>query len=206
MRPLYRYRSLISLDLLRQSIETIQRNREKQWHKSYVRVGGDISHKQMALPRPATALKARIEANVKLYRNTAYGRFSYDSPSPHYARLKTRFPHSQFMVYTTPVTAHLLRLIVELDLVDEYIQWLRDLVESWGSVWHFMTFNSVTRDDRFFADAHHHSPEVTGWIADRLQGRSSSGAPADFGIRLTMENIDAQLKVVADELRAGAAK
>ena len=63
MTPLYRYRSLISLDLLRQSIETVQRNRSKQRHKSYVRVAGDISHKQMVLPRPATALKAQIEAN-----------------------------------------------------------------------------------------------------------------------------------------------
>jgi len=95
-------------------------------------------------------------------------------------------------------------LLVELKLVNTYLEWLKDLVNSWGSVWHFMTFNTVSNDETYFADAHHHSPQVTRWISDRLLGQTRPDAPPDFGVLLTRENIESQLKAMEHNMRSNA--
>ena len=191
----FRYKSLLNVELLRHSVASIRRELRGNYHDSYVREGREIVSKQMKLPVPEAIRRSEIKENMTVYRTRAYGKdYEYLDNRPVFAELKNAFPSSRFLVFTTPVSAHLLNLLVEQGLFDDYARWIADLVEVFGEVWNFMYYNEITTDDTNYKDAHHYTPQIGGKILQKMYGKSDENRHHDFGVRVIPDNLDAHLQ------------
>ena len=191
----FRYKSLLNVELLRHSVASIRRELRGNYHDSYVREGREIVSKQMKLPVPEALRRSEIEENLAVYRARAYGKdYEYLDNRQVYTELKNAFPSSRFLVFSTPVSAHLLNLLVEQGLFDDYTRWVADLVEVFGEVWNFMYYNEITTDDTNYKDAHHYTPQIGGKILQKMYGKSDENRHHDFGVRVIPDNLDAHLQ------------
>ncbi|CAN7386462.1 hypothetical protein LJR220_003438 [Bradyrhizobium sp. LjRoot220] len=116
----------------------------------------------------------------------------------------------------TPLHASVRQLLTELGLSDRYAFWQKELVrinEQEAAragrkplpLWDFSDANSITREAvpapadltpmRWFWEYSHYRNAAGNLILDRVLGhdRRQLSLPADFGVRLTGENIDAHL-------------
>lgn len=65
----------------------------------------------------------------------------------------------------------------------DYIQWINELIEVFGEVYHFMYPNQIVNNHLdFFYDHHHFYPEVGNYIVDFINNPSFSYEK--FGILL----------------------
>ncbi|MEI6242217.1 MAG: hypothetical protein WCP39_02290 [Chlamydiota bacterium] len=102
-------------------------------------------------------------------------------------QIKKENSSSEFIVFTNPVTKEILSLIFYHNLQDLYFRWLQEIIDTFGSVVHFMTWNSITEDSlKNVMDLHHAKPSTCKIIILKIQGLTSD--PTDFGIILTKEN------------------
>ena len=109
--------------------------------------------------------------------------------------IKKAFPNTQFLVFTTPVALPHLQMIEEENILPQYKQWLRDITDVFGEVWHFMDKNTISQDyTLYFSDSHHLYPEETNLLVQRMLNKNGEQVPADFGKKLTTVNIDAYLE------------
>lgn len=201
--PLYRAKSLLSLDLLEFSIDNYQLSAEDAITEDrlYDREGNAFAKR---LTPEETA--RQTDAKITRFEKTFYGKhYTY---YPQYkeimAKVRDYHPESEKIVYTTPISTALFTSLVSTGLLDEYEVWLRDLVEVYGGVWNFMYPNTVTNDINNYYDGHHFYPEVGALIADRLEHGESADVPADFGEFVTADNLEVHLEKVkglADELK-----
>ncbi len=193
--PGYRYRKLFSMSLLRRTLSNIMLDLlAKDRNDSYKREGREVFVKQLHLPLPEETLLSAIAANIVTYRKQVYGEFYvYLDLMPTWGELKEAFPDMRFIVFTTPVSSHLLRLLVEEGRLDDYIRWISGLVEVFGEVWNFMYFNDVTENDFNYKDAHHYSPHVCRAIIRRACGLPRDDEFEEFGVKVTPENLEKHL-------------
>jgi len=191
----YRYRTLFSMSLFRRSLSNIKRGLLTQERQdAYDRKTGEVSSRQMSLPTPKEDLLNAIAENVVWYREHAYGRnYEYLDLRPTFAELEGAFPDTRFIVFTTPVSSHLLRVLVEGGRLDDYTRWISGLVEVFGEVWNFMYFNDVTDDDFNYKDAHHYSPHVCRAIIRKAYGLPRDDEFEEFGVKVTPENLEEHL-------------
>jgi hypothetical protein len=69
-------------------------------------------------------------------------------------------------------------------------------------LWDFSGYNSVTTEPvatpmQYYWDSSHFTERVGGWILTRVMGGTETGQiPADFGVSLTDENVEAHLAAV----------
>jgi hypothetical protein len=136
-------------------------------------------------------LKKEIADNLETYRKNVYGRsYTYQDNKEIFHTMKESFPDAKFYIFTTPVSAHLLKLFVEEGRLNDYERWITDLVVVFGEVWHFMYFNSVTGNDENYRDAHHYSPRIAEVIARKLFGLETEKNYDDFGMKISAESLD----------------
>jgi len=185
---LYRYRMLLTGDTLSYSVSNLKANGKQ--------VRGTYDRGNVRTP------SARSRADRENLMREQFVWFSTEGYGGHYRydeRLKEKLqklkhdnPGTRFVVFTTPVSKPLFCLMLRLNRFPDYERWLRDLVEVFGGVYHFMDLNSVTRDyDRTFTDCDHVYPAVGTLIAHRVLGIPGKAVPADFGKLVTKRNIDA---------------
>jgi hypothetical protein len=166
----------------------------------YIREGREIVAKMMKLPIPEETRNSAIKEQLEVYRASVYGKdYEYLENRPFYVELKNNFPSSRFLVFTTPVTGHLLSLLVEQGRFDDYTRWIADLVEVFGEVWNFMYYNEITTDDTNYKDAHHYLPQVCDLITRKLYNIPDKKYN-DFGVRVTHENLDEHLQFLRENL------
>jgi hypothetical protein len=119
-------------------------------------------------------------------------------------------------LFVTPNQAAIRRILIELGLGERYEFWLKELVrinESEAAragreplpLWDFSAPNTITREPiplpgdltpmRWYWEFSHYRKETGDLILDRIFGRNdpARSLPADFGVRLTGENIDTHL-------------
>lgn len=137
-----------------------------------------------------------ISSQVKTYREQVYNmpydnEFSYYIGDVHRAAQET-----DFVVYTTPVTRHLMKLLCDLGRLDDYERWLRELVGEFGAVLHFMYPNHVSMDDASFNDAHHPTEATSEKIVNVIMNYRRTGKiEGSVGVVLTKENIDKYVQI-----------
>jgi len=148
------------------------------------------------------------------FNNPATGMNSFEA-----FRFLVRRAHERqtdLRLFMTPLHASVRQLFVALGLSDRYEFWQRELVrinEEEAAragrkpfpLWDFSDASSVTREIvpertdltpmRWFWEFSHYRHTAGNLILDRIFGhdRSDSALPADFGVRLTSENISAHL-------------
>ncbi|PIE69148.1 MAG: hypothetical protein CSA21_03845 [Deltaproteobacteria bacterium] len=107
-----------------------------------------------------------------------------------YKEMRDGFAGTHFYVCITPVSRHLLSLLMEEGRWTDYARWLKELVEVYGEVWNFMYLNEVTENvPEYFMDAHHTSPEVLSVMAKKLYGLPVAPRFKHFGLRMTQETL-----------------
>ena len=196
---LYRYRMLFSIDSLKKSIDNIDANISKIAPIYYTR--DNVKKRQRA--SEDERIKNYIR-NLKKHINYFMGK-NYQ-PNPEYIeilkRLKRDNPNTKFIIFTSPISANLLvGILKKADKIDEFKKWLRDLVDIFGEIYHFMNINSVTTDLQNYPDDDHFYPYIGTLIANRISNNININIPKDFGIKLTKENIDSYLKEFENEIR-----
>lgn len=200
--PGYRYKTLFSLGLFRHSLSNIKRDiLAKGRLDAYKREGREVLGRQMPLPIPENALRIAISENVNAYRERVYGKsYEYLDIKPTFAELKSAFPDARFLVFTTPVSAHLLRLLVEQGRIEDYKRWFSGVVEVFSEAWNFMYFNEVTLNEANYKDAHHYSPKICRAIIRRIYDLPYDDQFSDFGVRVTAENLEKHLAFLGDNM------
>ncbi|MBH0164088.1 hypothetical protein IHV12_04130 [Fictibacillus sp. 7GRE50] len=190
--PFYRMKMLLNFDTMERSKYNLKlANGEAKTKAVYNR----------KLVKEPTRL-AQFQANKSLhkdletYRNDIYGdsytyRSNYKSLL---SKLKKENPNSKFVVFTTPVSKPLYDVMITSNRFPDYERWLRDLVDVFGGVHHFMYPNSVTENQANYFDAHHFYPKTGTLIIDKVTGKTDKDKPSDFGVYLTKRNINIFIK------------
>ena len=146
----------------------------------------------------------RVRANVNWYRAHRYGAsYVYNERLGEiFRRLRDAYPQTRFIVFVPPETALMQRLVAETGRLDDYARWLGTLVDIFGEVYDFGGVNDISLDIRdWWYDAHHLYPELARIVYDRLLG-AGGGEHADFGERVTKENLAAHLLAHRQQLAA----
>lgn len=190
---LYRFKILMSIDVLKRSIDNIK--------QVYRRTGPTYDRKNRRTPKVPTPAEQRaaILEQISRYRNEVYGsRYSYRSDLKKVLQdVKRENFDATFTVFTTPVTKPLFCLVVEERRLDDYERWMRDLVEVFGTVHNFMYLNSVTKNyEMYFLDAMHPYPKTGTLIAHKLIGYPDEDIPQDFGVLVNKSNLDNHLSFI----------
>lgn len=182
---LYRYKMLFSTDTLSYSYKSFQLSVGLSSKNSC------YNRYNVKLMFPITEEKRQqtIKHDLITYRETIYSNYYYRNMKAILTNLKTSNPNSRFIVFTTPVSEPLFRLIIEMGLYQYYERWIKDCVEVFGSIYNFMYINTVTKDLNNYMDAHHFNPNIGALIAHKITGCQDKNTPSDFGVLVTKDNL-----------------
>lgn len=141
---------------------------------------------------PEPEQKAAFDETLAIYRGI-YRKYHYN---PDYRQIlqeiKDAFPRTRFIVFTTPVAAPHFEMLAQYNLTDAYAQWLTDITDVFGEVYHFMDLNPVTQNYKdHFTDSHHLYPQSADLMIKRVLG--GDDVPDGFGKHLTPQNLPAYL-------------
>lgn len=103
-------------------------------------------------------------------------------------------------VFISPSHATEWEAIRAAGLWSTFEEWKREIVKV-TPVWDFSGYNSITTEaisDQMqnYLDSSHYSPRVGDLVLSRLLQHEQDGLPADFGIRITTENIENHTKQI----------
>ncbi|MBA9026705.1 hypothetical protein [Peribacillus huizhouensis] len=192
--PLYRYKNLLSYDLLKYSYETykMSKNNVPMEERTYNR---DNVANAMRVDSKLTI--EQTKEKIEKFRDEFYGS-SYDY-NPNIKQvllnLKAAYPNTEFIIFMTPISTPLFKELVDQGLLPYYERWLTEVIDVFGGVYNFMYPNTVTNDINNYFDGHHFYPEIGTLIAHRIDG-SNEGVPEDFGQYVSKENLKDHLKYV----------
>lgn len=181
----YRYKTLLSADVFRYAQQNYQTSvRGIPFNYDYNR-----NNIKTLLKADQTVRDEQIASSLKRYRTRIYADYKYRDVKKILLSLKKSNPDTQFVVFTTPVSAPLYNLMVEMGLWPRYEQWLTDLVDVFGEVYCFTYPNTITSNLNNYYDAGHFYPYIGTLVAHRVTGTADPNLPADFGILLTPETL-----------------
>jgi hypothetical protein len=133
----------------------------------------------------------RAAANLNFYGRERFGASYVYNENLKAILLKLRHsqPQARFVVFTTPESAPMYRLIVESGRFEDYARWLGEVVAVFGEVRDFMGYNSITTDYANYYDGHHLYPDIGQLVVERSLGNPSRPGHEDFGVRVTSANL-----------------
>lgn len=194
----YRYKMLFSFDVCKRSIRNIKSNIFESPHQYYSRQ--NIKYR----------LKASENDRVKSYKSNLrrhtenFTGENYQSNSEYInilKHLKQENPQSQFIIFTSPITADLLVSIIKNGgRIDEFDKWLKDLIEVFGEVNHFMTINTITQNLQNYPDDDHYYPHIAELLANKLSSKDNDNIPSDFGVLINKDNVDEYMDRFKEQL------
>ncbi len=195
--PFYRLRMLLSMDTLQYSLNA--------WEKKYTNLfyyDRRNTNKYITPITKAFSEKLRIEQTAR-FRATQLGRhYQYNSElTDIYHRLAEDNRDCRIVAFITPISRPYFELVIREGGLEDYLRWIRETVGTFGVVYNFMYLNSVTDNSDNFMDLHHFYPRVGAMIAHRIIGIRDDGIPADFGVRVTGENLEAHLRMLREQAR-----
>ena len=194
---LYRYKMLFSMDTLHKSITSIEHSKHlgttdytRDNIKQTIRIS--YARKQQA-----------VHQQIALYSQWIYGdTYRYNTKLIEaFKRVVKENPKSDFIVFTTPISSDLFRLMVQKGRLPDYERWLTMLVEVFGEVYDFMGVNTITSNSSNYADLHHFYPEFGKLIADRITGTPNPSLPKDFGVLVAKKNLAAHLEEIEKQAK-----
>jgi len=195
-----RYASLLDYSLFRHSLRCI--GNDEATLGAYVRLKDDFFVPTKEAPIPFAEMEKRIRIGIRANSDVFGEGYWYQSDIPDYQEMKQDFPEMDFIVFTTPVSSHVLRVLAKEGRLEDWERWLRELVGEFGGIWHFMDYNTITSNDDYFVDTSHFSTPIAHMVVQRIYGENEEGIPEDFGIYLHSGNIDAYLEEMKKKLQA----
>ena len=189
---LYRYKMLFSMDTFKKSIESIKHS-FSLGTEDYTR-----DNIKQTIRISKTRKQAAINQQFGLYTNLFYGKgYRYNKEIKKYFKaLKKNNPKTKFIIFTTPISADLFKLLVKSGNLKDYERWITMLVDTFGEIYDFMGVNSITNKPSNYADLHHFYPNIGRYIADRITGVSNRNIPKDFGILVNKKTLQLHLNSI----------
>lgn len=181
----YRYKTLLSADVLEYARQNYQASRQGV----PVNYAYDRHNVKTLLKVDQATRDQQLKSSLERYRTRIYADYEYRNVKGMLGDLKKSQPDTNFIVFTTPVSTPLFNLMVEMDLLPWYKQWLTDLVEVFGQVYCFTYPNSITSNLDNYYDAGHFYPEIGTLAAHRVTNVLDPDLPDDFGLLLTRDNL-----------------
>lgn len=176
IEPYYRLKSLYNLKLAEYSIKNIRQNikiRKPYYSRDNIKFIPEhyfIDNQE------------KINETLVKFKNYEYDK----NLKEYYKNLKKLYKNSKFIIFTTPITVYQLNEYEQRNLMQYYFEWLSELIDVFGEVYHFAYSNEITNDLSYFFDAGHARPEVSQHVADFILDKDSK--LKDFGIKLTKDN------------------
>lgn len=181
--PFYRYKNLLSLDIFDYSKHNFRLSRQNK-----IVEDRNYNRENVAQAQPIDLKEKEKQTTEKIekFRTMFYGdTYEYNHDFKKILReLKENNPHTDFIIFTTPISTRLFDALIEEDRYYDYVQWLTDITDVFGSVYHFMYPNTVTNNIDNYFDGHHFYPHVGTLIAHRISGENTAQIPADFGYKI----------------------
>jgi len=175
--PFYRAKSLTSSDVLDYSLRNyrMSQNDEPVLARSYNR-----DNTAFAKEYQASSIESQTQEKIQRFRDVFYGdNYEYNPEfKAQMQQLKENNPNTEFIIFTTPISTPLFETMEEEGNLPGYEQWLKDIIDVFGGVHHFMYPNFITNDVSNYFDGHHFYPEVGTLIAETL---STGKVTQDFG-------------------------
>jgi hypothetical protein len=203
--PLYRLKTLISLDTLKFSRRNLM---------NYL-YGRHIYYDRNNIKYSTTLTRDVQDYNMnmllKLFEKSdhpfAFNNYKYDEEYRSILkRIRDDNPKTRFVVFTTPVVLRFMVLMVRNNLLDEYLQWIKDIVEVYGECYHFMYPNKITGDYvKYFHDPNHYYPFVSDMMADEMFNHKIT-SDTGFGMYINRENLDRKLARLELLMKEAAAR
>ncbi|OHD63297.1 MAG: hypothetical protein A2176_00215 [Spirochaetes bacterium RBG_13_51_14] len=181
--PLYRLKSLLSVDTLKYSLRNYnyyRRGNSYYYTRDNVKIHTRYSRK---------VLDDIIAFYLDYFDKSVYPRYKYDETYvAALKKIRDENPDTTIIVYTTPESGPLMKIFIKHDLLEYYFRWLSDIVAVFGGCYHFMYPNIVTRNYHdYYHDAVHTNPEVGDMIADVIYNNKPH-ADLNFGIYIDKNN------------------
>lgn len=183
----YRYKMLFNLDILQQSLKTIKLN---ILNKSKIFYDRNVIKYQLTVNN--SEFIKRYTTNIIRHTSTfTDSKYVYNNNYIDILKkIKSQNPNSKFIVFTSPISADLFAsIMLYTNRLNEYHQWLNNLIDIFGEVYCFMGINSITINLNNYPDDDHFYPYIGGYIANKLSLYPNEQIPNDFGILLNKSNI-----------------
>lgn len=182
----YRYKMLFSLDALKESLSNIK--------NSFIGAKQYYDRNNVKYQQKVSELERLNKYTNNLKKHTkrlTYPKYNYNTNYIEILKqLKQENPNTKFIIFTSAITSDLLVSIVKNGKrINEFEKWLNELIDVFGTVHHFMTINSVTKNLQNYPDDDHAYPYIVKMIANKLSDTNNK-IPSDFGKILTKENVD----------------
>ena len=103
-------------------------------------------------------------------------------------------------VFTTAIYVSQLELLKEIDKMDIYYQWKRDIANI-IPYWDFMYPNSITTNSDNYIDTSHIKQENGKYYFARIWNDKSVKVPDDFGVYVDKNNIDKHIGFLKDIIK-----
>jgi hypothetical protein len=185
--PLYRYKALVSYDTFSISLKNFRNSAFQKYKKRFK----TYNNNYIAITSPKNHHEVKKIINQSLENNRIKLSYDKDSYLEILNELKSNNPHSTFIVFTAPLPAPILSLILEDGNNQKvYHQWLQDLVQNFGAIHHFCFINPVTQDYSNFIDDGHYTSEVGDAINQAILDQANTIPKyKNFGMKLDQNNI-----------------
>lgn len=168
-KPLYRMKNLLSIDTAKFALKNIRMERSNSLDWSYDRFNHHVN-----LQMDIKSLNQNIMEGRHSYQEL-YSKYEYDDKYISYLKnLKDENPDVNFVVFTVPNSKPMYSLLLENDLYDDYVHWLRDIVDVFGGVHNFLWDNEFMNDPANYHDGNHFTCEAGKQICDALVMGGSS--------------------------------
>lgn len=181
---LYRFKTLLTWDALNYSFKNVQQLSSPTAHVHYDRYNNLME----TYPIPAKLRAARIAKDLVEFDRYLYGKtYQYHDIKPQLRRLREQNKSCNFVVFTTPESKPLWDYQLRAGRLEDYLCWLGDLIEVFGSVYDFMGENELTTNLDNFHDAHHITPLAAKKLITRILDDSQKNKRV-VGTLLTKNN------------------
>ncbi|WP_457747981.1 hypothetical protein [Sulfurimonas sp.] len=187
---MYRYKMLFSIGAIKNSLRNYKifyTGAHQYYDRDNIKYAEKVSEKER-FERYTKNLKRHTESFMS-------PKYEYNSNLISiYTSLKKNNPNTKIILFTSPITADLLVSIIKNgDKLEEYKQWLKNMVDIFGEVYQFMDINSITTNLDNYPDDDHFYDNVAQMVANKIAGIENKNIPNDFGILLNSSNIDKYL-------------
>jgi len=186
----YRYKLLLSLDALDYSIKNIKYSLNQRMNRY------TYNNVERTPPLNYSISKENFEKNVAVEVHEFEERYSkkYDENYKNIMKsLVQSFPKIKFIVFTTPVSILQFKKLIEMNQYQNYERWLRESVDIFQKVHHFMYINPITQEENvYFQDSHHTYMATSKCLAQEILTQKSACPKVDM--TLTKDKIYTQLR------------
>lgn len=183
---LYRYKMLISADILKYSKRVIKKDYIKNkiyYNRNNIKFQDKLNEEDRRKRYMMSLDHHRISLNSNNYEYNINYKMTL-------LNLKKENPHSKFIVFIPPISVDLLAtLLKENNHFENYKKWIKETIDVFGEVINFSTVNNITVNLENYPDDDHFYPYIGKIIANKISKKNDY--PIDnFGIKLNKINID----------------